>query len=184
MLVRTLQKSWTPRCTNSSELKSSSIQHHHQIWDSIKITNLDVIFCCRKHEFFNVFSTMIMTIRLQKNQLLFRKAAVTTNIQELKDHTVLHPQTKSIIVQLSISKMLPKQDVIQTNYLTKCCKIVCLTKWLLRKNKDHLVMADEFSINIFIMSSFYKLLKLNPYVLQKLQKKATTFLRIVNIRRV
>jgi hypothetical protein len=59
-----------------------------------------------------------------------------------------------------------------------------LNKRLLRKNKDHLVMADEFSINIFIMSSFYKLLKLNPYVLQKLQKKATTFLRIVNIRRV
>jgi hypothetical protein len=58
-----------------------------------------------------------------------------------------------------------------------------LNKRLLRKNKDHLVMADEFSINIFIMSSFYKLLKLNPYVLQKLQKKATTFLRIVNIRR-
>ena len=74
---------------------SSSIQHHHQIWDSIKITNLDVIFCCRKHEFFNIFSTMIMTIRLQKNQLLFRKAAVTTNIQELKDHTVLHLKLKA-----------------------------------------------------------------------------------------
>jgi hypothetical protein len=36
-------------------------------------------------------------------------------------------------------------------------------------------MADEFSINIFIMSSFYKLLKLNPYVSPEIAKESNNF---------
>ena len=47
------------------------------------MTNLDVIFCHRKLEFFNVFSIMIV-IRVQKNQLPFKRVVVAINIQEWK----------------------------------------------------------------------------------------------------